>query len=335
MIIILNDFIQTQAQLNENEELKADDEENGGITGIDHKNGIDGDKYVDNEAAVDASWLDEMRKQDMENDTDDDNVWSSDSDDEDKDDLESYSMSDDEEDLRKVALPSYIRECWDLLGSKQKPDKTESGLIAASSLIRNNPSDLVHVCIGLCRTLLHLQNEYGINNFAIYKRQALVSLIVTCPEQILTYLPFQLYTKEWSVGVKLEILTVMVDAAREMGNLSQLNEMFIDKKDEIKTRKMIENKDNDNDNNDNDLEIISRHKSNSEKERWKIIDARVAMKTKRWASKPRHIPLKENKFAPFATKFVYPILNGYYENETYLFEFPMLHTNFIQFRMLY
>ena len=320
-------------QKNEEMELKSnDDNETGTMIGIDNVDGNDKDnKYIDNEATMDISWLDEMRKQDMENDTDSANVWSSDSDDyddknnDDDDDLESYSLSDDEEDLRKVPLPSYLGECLELLNSKQKPDKTESGLIAATTLIRNNPSDLKNFCIALCRTLLHLQNEYSIKNFAIYKRTALVSLIVKCPDDILKYLPFQLYTKEWSVGVKLEILTVMIDAAREMGNLSKLNEMFVDEKKETK---MIE--DNKNKiNNDNDLEIISQNRTNSEKERWKIIDARIAMKTKRWASKPKHVELKENKFAEYATKFVYPLLNGYYENENFLFEFPMLHTRIL------
>ena len=93
------------------------------------------------------SWLDKMRNSENDND----NVWSSENDD--NDELDQYSLSDDEEDLRKVALPSSIRDCWELLTSKEKPDKT--------TLIRNNPSDLKDVSIGFCRTLLHLNNEYS------------------------------------------------------------------------------------------------------------------------------------------------------------------------------
>ena len=310
--------------LKKREETKENDDI---ITQQEHKeNDKDDEQYVDNEATVDVSWLDQMRKKDVESQSDHDNVWSSDSDDDDDDDdneLEQLSLSDDEEDLRKVPLPSYIRECWELLASKQKPDKTESGLIAATTLIRNNPSDLKNVAVGFCRTLLHLQNEYNITNYAIHKRSALVSLIVICPDQILSYLPYQLYTKEWSVGVKLEILTVLVDAAREMGNLSTLNEMFL--VDQPKENKSKESENTTN----NDLSIISQNRTNSEKERWKIIDARIAMKTKRWASKPKHVPLKENKFAKYAVKFAYPILNGYSENEPFLFEFPVLHTRIL------
>eukprot|EP01083_Nonionella_stella_P318262 1162453_1 len=287
-------------------------------------------KYTDNEHTVDASWLDEMRQRDMNSDNDA-NVWSSDSDEEEEnknthDDLQPYSLLDDEEDLRKVPLPSYIRDCWNLLNAKQKPDETESGLIAATGLIRNNPSDLKHVAVGLCQTLLRLQNEYSINNFAIHKRTALVSLIVVCPGQILSYLPYQLYTKQWSVGVKLEILTVLVDAAREMGNLSELNKMFLDEDTQQSAGKGKKGKE---DIQQSDLSIISQNQSNSEKERWKIIDARVAMKTKRWASKPKHVPLKENKFAKYATQFVYPILNGYHENEAFLLDFPALNTRIL------
>eukprot|EP01083_Nonionella_stella_P251884 868549_1 len=271
--------------------------------------------YTGNEHTVDASWLDDMRQQQDMNSDNDANVWSTDSDEEVDDDLSPYSLLDDEEDLRKVALPSYIGDCWSLLNAKQKPDETESGLIAATSLIRNNPSDLKHVAVGLCQTLLRLQNEYSINHFAVHKRTALVSLIVVCPDQILSYLPYQLYSKQWSVGVKLEILTVLVDAAREMGNLDEETQHSADKgKEDIQQ---------------SDLSIISQNQSNSEKERWKIIDARVAMKTKRWASAPKHVPLKENKFGKYATQFVYPILNGYHENEAFLLDFPALNTRIL------
>lgn len=258
---------------------------------------------------------DSLRRNDaenMENEKETSCVWSSDDDEnEDGTELKRQSLSDDEEDLRKVPLPSYIGPLVDLLNSKDKPDEVESGLIAASALIRNVPSDLVNYSVGLCRTLLHLQNQYGITDFAVHKRKALVSLIVCCPRTILPMLPQQLYTKEWSVGVKLEILTVIVDAAREMSSLS------------------TEHSPSQNGHRPEGKQSIALGHNGAEKERWRVIDARVAAKTKRWASRPKHVPNKENKFAKYAVMVVSPLLIGYHENESFLEEWPALHSRIL------
>ena len=58
-----------------------------------------------------------------------------------------------EEDLRKVKLPSYLRDCWKL------PRNTKD-----HTLIRNNPSDLKHICLGFGLTLLHLNNDFNVGS---------------------------------------------------------------------------------------------------------------------------------------------------------------------------
>lgn len=70
-------------------------------------------------------------------------------------------------------------------------------------------------------------------------------------------------------------------------------------------------------------------KAISERERWYIIDQRIAMKTKRWASKPKVLKLQENKFSPHVNMFVYPLLIGYQCNEQLLNDFTVLHTRIL------
>merc|ERR1719242_1417057 len=84
-----------------------------------------------------------------------------------------------------------------------------------------------------------------------------------------------------------------------------------------------------NDGKEHNVSSIALPADGAEKKRWRVIDARVAAKTRRWASKPKHVANKENKFAKYAVMVVTPLLIGYHENEPFLDEWPALHSRIL------
>ncbi|ETO04023.1 hypothetical protein RFI_33379, partial [Reticulomyxa filosa] len=108
---------------------------------------------------------------------------------------ESGLQEDDQNDLRKVKLPSYIRDCLKCLQTDDV-DNIESGLQAVSALIRNDPFDLKHLCVNLCLTLVNMQNQFGITHFNAYRRSALTALLVVRTELIAPVLVPLVYSRE-------------------------------------------------------------------------------------------------------------------------------------------
>ncbi|ETO21217.1 hypothetical protein RFI_15986 [Reticulomyxa filosa] len=160
----------------------------------------------------------------------------------------------------------------------------------------------------------------------------------------------------------MTVLDVLIEAARELAHLDKLfddsiayeafqspsasNKQYPSVKTVEPTKAMVTSKtteskqnsntedesnindhDHDHDNSDNDdiVTQYTRPQHVSTPDRWRVIDARVAEKTKRWASKVKHVPLHENTFHLHVNLFVYPLMDRYIQNYSFLEQFSMLH----------
>ncbi|RUS20462.1 hypothetical protein BC937DRAFT_95163 [Endogone sp. FLAS-F59071] len=154
----------------------------------------------------------------------------------DESDLEPYPMeeSDDEDSNRrfrarrskgtKIRKPVYIRELIAYLKENEDPDKIEAGLRSAEELIRLKNgigTEIGDNAIELTRTLLCLENTYELEGFQDRRERGLVALAVASPGDVVRYLIDQLYDKNYSLGQRFTILTVLVNAARELAGWSE------------------------------------------------------------------------------------------------------------------
>jgi len=97
----------------------------------------------------------------------------------DEDELKPYDLTDDEADLNPIKLPKYIRELLQNLRAQDDVNKLHGALKAATSLILSKPDDLNDISIPILSTLLHLHNEYNIEQFQLMRHQSMVALLVT------------------------------------------------------------------------------------------------------------------------------------------------------------
>jgi len=144
------------------------------------------------------------------------------------DEFAAYNLSDDEEDLKPVKRPMYLRDCLELLrASDDDTDayaKHEEGMKQVASIIRSRPYDLPDLSMQLAGEMLHAENKYDIPNFMDFRLDGLTALAVCEPRSIaLDYLICKSLFSDSSVssGTRLLILNILMCAAEELcGNRS-------------------------------------------------------------------------------------------------------------------
>ncbi|XP_063901002.1 telomere length regulation protein TEL2 homolog isoform X2 [Zophobas morio] len=122
------------------------------------------------------------------------------------DDLTPYYIPE-EEDLEegqhKVNPPVHLRDCLAALQAVNDPDRLESALGACENLIRAHYPQrlqaLIEVSVELAKILLHLQDDYSIENFTEMRIKSMVALTVFCPEKVATFLSTEFYAVNYSL----------------------------------------------------------------------------------------------------------------------------------------
>ena len=142
---------------------------------------------------------------------------------EEEDELPTYNLEDEEVDLRsKVRVPVYLREALPALRSNnENVDQLEKSLNVLEKLIRNKPADIDEISENLATALLHLSDQYNLQNFEILRHKSLVALCVVSPKKSVKYLTSQFYEPNYNLQHRMDILDVLSDAAKELANVSQ------------------------------------------------------------------------------------------------------------------
>lgn len=123
------------------------------------------------------------------------------------DDLVPYAFGEDP-DSDRPAQPRYLRTCLAALVSPDSPAHFQSALEVAGSLVRALPPDLAEVTTELTRVLLHLSDNYALDDFTGLRHRAMVALAVCSPQQAVPYLTAQLYAANYSIRQRIDILEV-------------------------------------------------------------------------------------------------------------------------------
>lgn len=107
--------------------------------------------------------------------------------------IESLDLEDDERDLQTVQPPQYVQSLLQMLRVNIEQDNAvemlQVGLRYATELIRRTAADINQrgnlslVCVALCRALLFMESDFGLNEFETLRFSGLVSLIVSCPNK--------------------------------------------------------------------------------------------------------------------------------------------------------
>ena len=147
-----------------------------------------------------------------------DSVW-------DNDDLVPHELSDDEEDLRPVPRPVYLRDCLSLLRAPENDslayDKHEAALKAIANIVRSSPPDLSDLAAALTRELIFMENKFNLEGFPELRWEGLCALCICAPVIVAQCLTKELFGSV-SLGVRLDTLGIMENAAEELCGAAEL-----------------------------------------------------------------------------------------------------------------
>lgn len=208
------------------------------------------------------------------------------------DDLIPYDMSEDKE-LKKTKAPVYIRDCIEVLTGSEDLDKWEEAVKALESLVRKNPAAAREVSVELAKILLHLEEKTCLEGFAELRQKAQVAVLTTDPIPVAQYLTSQFYSLNYSLRQRMDILDVLVLAARELSC----------PKGHGKTKHSgAQNP---------CIQFLP--ESGSSKDWRRIVDERIKSKTRRFAKGQSQVeqPSGPNEFNSLAGHFFFPLIQNF------------------------
>uniref|UniRef100_A0A8B9DJ24 Telomere length regulation protein TEL2 homolog n=1 Tax=Anser cygnoides TaxID=8845 RepID=A0A8B9DJ24_ANSCY len=196
-----------------------------------------------------------------------------------------------DKELKKTKAPVYIRDCIEVLTGSEDTDKWEATVKALESLVRKNPAATREVSVELAKILLHLEEKTCIEGFAELRQRAQVAVLTVDPIPVAQYLTSQFYSLNYSLRQRMDILDVLVLAARELsfpkvhGKIKHVEKPCV---------QLLPGSDSSND--------------------WrKIVDERIKSKTRRFAKGPSQVQVASgpNEFNSVAGHFFFPLLQNF------------------------
>lgn len=143
------------------------------------------------------------------------------------DSLQPYSLNDDEEDLRRVARPTTLRDCFAYLLTPENDthayDKHRSALLELPTLVASRPLDLMDMVPTLVRILLHMEDKFSMDGFAENRWESLVAFGVQAPLETCLRLVEEMKGNV-SLGTRLEALSVFGYVAEDLSGIRKLKE---------------------------------------------------------------------------------------------------------------
>ncbi|KAM8960406.1 telomere length regulation protein TEL2 homolog [Pelodytes ibericus] len=199
------------------------------------------------------------------------------------DELTPYDMTADTA-LKMKNAPVYIRDAIEVLLSDDT-EHLEATMISLVTLINRNMEASKEVSVELIKILLHLEDRPCVSNLVEIRHGAMVAVTVIDPVSVSEYLTAEFYSVNYNLRQRMDILDVIASAAKSLSeNVAP----------ELSAGKKGVQKDGPTD--------------------WrKIVEARIASKTKRFAKgssapTPAATP---NAFHSVAGHFFFPLLQNF------------------------
>jgi telomere length regulation protein len=134
-----------------------------------------------------------------------------------EEELKPFAMPAETDDTAVAAkTPKYLRECIAGLRKRDDADTFEACVKTAGPLIRRRPDDLGDVAAELMVVLLNTHNEYSMDGFDAQRLDAMVSLVVECPEVCAACLCDEFYDRNSGLRQRLDSLEVVALAAEAL-----------------------------------------------------------------------------------------------------------------------
>jgi len=96
----------------------------------------------------------------------------------------------------------------------------EGALCSLEPLIRAQPDDLDEISEALARSLLCSRNDIEQEKFQELRRKSMIALTVYSPTIVASWLTNQFYEKNYSLYQRMEILDILVEAAKELSSFN-------------------------------------------------------------------------------------------------------------------
>eukprot|EP00002_Diphylleia_rotans_P020871 TRINITY_DN4056_c0_g1_i4.p1 TRINITY_DN4056_c0_g1~~TRINITY_DN4056_c0_g1_i4.p1 ORF type:complete len:802 (+),score=135.75 TRINITY_DN4056_c0_g1_i4:75-2480(+) len=132
--------------------------------------------------------------------------------------LEAYDLQEDTKTQDRKKFPKYLRVCWENIRS-QETELVQGAFSVAEELIRKNDVELDDLCVPFTRSMLHIENESGVPDFAEKKRKILTALIASRPALVARFLCQQFYGRDYDISQRILMLEVMELGAEEISNV--------------------------------------------------------------------------------------------------------------------
>ncbi|KAL5264428.1 hypothetical protein ACHWQZ_G005499 [Mnemiopsis leidyi] len=205
--------------------------------------------------------------------------------DDDEDDLKPFSSSD--KNFASVKPPVYLKECIEILtetrDAEKDFDKIAVTLRTLPRLLAEAKGSVDELALEITQIILSLSSEFYMEDFIECRKRILVNCAVVAPRTVADYLSYQFYEDNYTIGHRLDILDVIVQASRELSRIE-----VSPSEDQIEKTKMLNMKP------------------------WEIeVMERLKKKTKRFNSATKIAIGKENKFNPVCGNFFYALMNQY------------------------
>ncbi|OQR82838.1 telomere length regulation protein TEL2 [Achlya hypogyna] len=141
--------------------------------------------------------------------------------------LEPYELSDDEVDETDGAAPMvYFLDVLEGLQQDDDRDRAELALRSLPALVRRRPYDLADMAVQLCKAVTRLDDAFQTPHFDALRKASLLGLALEAPAQSLPLLASQVFDHEKLFQVRLDILSVLGDAAPQVTNKATLSLYF-------------------------------------------------------------------------------------------------------------
>lgn len=125
------------------------------------------------------------------------------------------SLDDDLSDVSEVKTPLYLRDCLTSLRSDD-PKVLEVAMKVLAPLISSRPHDLPELAQSLASTLLHVINNFELDNFDQQKLEAMTALIEYEPTRVIPFLTSEFYAANYSIHERYVILDSLSEAAQNL-----------------------------------------------------------------------------------------------------------------------
>ena len=229
-----------------------------------------------------------------------------DSDDND-DEFEPYDMPDDSANPNVAKPPSYVRDALKGLHAKDDSAKVEVCFRSLAKLVRAKPADLPEIAVQIARALLHLTNEYALEDFDVVRMDALVAVTAACPVPVGQYITAQFYERNYATGQRLIILDAVIGAANELSSTKAPPSMDVARKSRKGNHAAAPPHFSLQTTGDDVADDHARRETARQ-----IVQKRIDAKTRRFAS-PSAKPVQgvANRFSDFIGHLFFPLLTHY------------------------